>query len=194
MGLGQRSLQINNLHSFFSRIATHLGGRTKMSNGPKELNFQLIKVEMALESGKIHQGRELQAWKWAEISLLAPFERDMPAGNAAYTEQAEDVLTQQAEHCSYRKLPLPCRNPKEGVCLLKIFQPAASQDEATRCVRCCLVRGFACICVCCWGCYLGKAFLKVVGGGHNTAFWQIFLTPSQTKTSIHFLVAPQKEM
>lgn len=67
-----------------------------MSNGPKELNFQLIKVEMALESGKIHQGRELQAWKWAEISLLAPFERDMPAGNAAYTEQAEDVLTQQA--------------------------------------------------------------------------------------------------
>lgn len=34
-----------------------------MSNGPNELNFQLIKVEMALESGKIHQGRELQTWK-----------------------------------------------------------------------------------------------------------------------------------
>lgn len=63
MGLGQRALQINNLHLFFARITVLLGGRTQMSNGPKELNFQLIKVEMALESGKVLQGRELQAWK-----------------------------------------------------------------------------------------------------------------------------------
>lgn len=63
MGLGQRALQINNFHLFFARIAGLLGGRTQMSNHPKELNFQFIKVEMALESGKIHQGRELRAWK-----------------------------------------------------------------------------------------------------------------------------------
>lgn len=34
-----------------------------MSNGSKELNFQFIKVEMALENGNIHQVRGLQAWK-----------------------------------------------------------------------------------------------------------------------------------
>lgn len=32
---------------FFARVTVLLGGRTQMSNGPKELNFQLIKVEMA---------------------------------------------------------------------------------------------------------------------------------------------------
>lgn len=53
-----------------------------MPNGPKELNFQLIKVEVDLESGKIHPGRGLQPEKELR-PLSAPTERNMPAGNRA---------------------------------------------------------------------------------------------------------------
>lgn len=50
-----------------------------MSNGPKELNFQLIKVEMALEKwkkGNCMPGNELS-------TPSAPTERDIPAGIGA---------------------------------------------------------------------------------------------------------------
>lgn len=47
-----------------------------MPNGPKEHNFQLIKVEVDLESGKIHPGRGLQPEKELR-PLSAPTERDI---------------------------------------------------------------------------------------------------------------------
>lgn len=67
---------------FFAKITVLLRGRTQMPNGPKEHNFQLIKVEVDLESGKIHPGRGLQPEKELR-PLSAPTERDMPAGNRA---------------------------------------------------------------------------------------------------------------
>lgn len=64
-----------------------------MPNDPKELNFQLIKVKVALESGNIHSVKGLQSGKELR-PLSAPTERDLPAGNRAEAEQPGDVLTQ----------------------------------------------------------------------------------------------------
>lgn len=82
-----------------------------MPNGPKEHNFQLIKVEVDLESGKIHPGRGLQPEKELR-PLSAPTERDMPAGNRA--EQPEDVLTQQTKSTApFENFPILAETPRK---------------------------------------------------------------------------------
>lgn len=118
-----------------------------MPNGLKELNFQLIKVEVDLKSGKIHPGRGVQPEKELR-PLSAPTERDVPAGNRAQAEQPEDVLTQQTKSTApFENFPI-LQKPRGRNLPSKITPSAASQDESTRCVRSFLVLDFTRVRVC----------------------------------------------
>lgn len=141
-------------------------------------------MEKFTKGGNYRPGNELRFLSLStHWDRYASWERSISRAGWGYADLAD------CEHSSYRKLPLPCRNPEEGVCLLKITLPADSWDETTRRVRCCLVLECACVCAC-WGHQLWKAFLKVVRKSQNTTLWQMLLTPSQIKTPRCLLITP----